>query len=165
MTMKSLSFQSGQRGMMMIEALVAILIFSLGILGMVGVNSLAVSSQSDAQFRSDANQFATEAIQQMWVSVDRTNATTLDATLGAFQHQSGGSTCAFSGAAAVNPVVATWVGAVMAAGSGLPGSTALMQQILVTNLGAGVNQVTVTVCWKAPGDAVARKHVMQSLIT
>jgi type IV pilus assembly protein PilV len=151
--------------MMMIEALMAILIFSLGILGMVGVNSLAVSSQSDAQYRSDANKFATEAIQQMWVSVNRNTATTLDASLIAFQHQTGGSTCAFSGGASANPVILDWVAAVTAAGPGLPGSTAAMQQVLVTNLSLGVNEVTVTVCWRAPGDLVPRKHIMQSLIT
>ena len=38
-----------QRGMMLIEALMAVLIFSLGILGMVGLNALAVSSQSDGR--------------------------------------------------------------------------------------------------------------------
>jgi type IV pilus modification protein PilV len=163
--MKSPSFQSSQRGMMMIEALMAILIFSLGILGMVGVNSLAVSSQSDAQYRSDANKFATEAIQQMWVSVDRTDANSLATSLNAFQHQPGGSTCAFSGAASQSPVITSWLSSVTAAGSGLPGSTPAMQQVLVSNLPSGVNEVTVTVCWQAPGDLVARKHVMQSLIS
>jgi type IV pilus assembly protein PilV len=150
--------------MMLIEALMAILIFSLGILGMVGVNALAVASQSDAQYRTDANKFATEIINQIWVNVDRTTDATIASSLGVFEHQPGGAACAFTGNPSTDPLITNWAAAVTAAGSGLPGATGAMQQISVANTTAGMNEVTVTVCWKASGDAVARKHVMKSLI-
>ncbi len=157
--------------MMMIEALMAILIFSLGILGMVGVNALAVSSQSDAQYRTDANEYANQIISQIWINAVRvtdpvTKAPTVTpASLDAFNHQgTTNANCTFSGAAATNPLVAPWVASVTAAGSGLPGATAAMVQILVENTATQGNDVTVTICWKAPGDAVARKHVMKSVI-
>ena len=159
-----LGSRSTQRGMMLIEALMAILIFSLGILGMMGVNALAVSSQSDAQYRSEANKFATQIINGMWVNVDRTSAATVATSLEPFKHKTAGAACAFTGDASADALVTNWVIAVRAAGSGLPGATAAMQQIDVANTAAGLNEVTVTVCWKAPGDAVARKHVMKSLI-
>ena len=76
MNKTSSSTPSSQRGMMLIEALMAILIFSLGILGMVGVNALAVSSQSDAQYRTEANRLATQIINQIWLSVDRSGTGT-----------------------------------------------------------------------------------------
>lgn len=151
--------------MMLIEALMAILIFSLGILGMVGVNALAVSSQSDAQYRTEANKFATQIINQMWVSVDRSTSASMAASLDAFKHQeTSDSNCHFSGGAATSTLVAPWVASVLAAGSGLPGASDTMQQIQVTNTATGKNEVTVTVCWKGPSDAVARRHVMKSVI-
>ena len=176
LTLSTLSIPPHQRGMMMIEALMAILIFSLGILGMVGVNALAVASQSDAQYRTDANKFATQIINQIWVSVVRTTdaagVTTVDpASLNAFNYQSTSSataSCSFSASAGdpstPSPIVSAWLNSVTAAGAGLPGATAAMQQIAVANTATQVNEVTVTVCWKAPGDAVARRHVMQSVI-
>ena len=78
---------SSQRGMMLIEALMAVLIFSLGILGMVGLNALAVSSQSDAQYRTEANRLATLIIGRIWVNVDRSTGTSVAASLIPFNHQ------------------------------------------------------------------------------
>lgn len=156
---------SGQSGMVIIEVLIAILIFSLGILGMVGINALAVSSQSDAQYRSDANKFATDIINKMWVSVDRTTTTTLSDSLVAFKHQTGGASCAFSGATSGSTVVSQWVDSVLAAGTGLPGATNAMQQIDVAETASGgINEVTVTLCWQAPTDNATRKHVMKAVI-
>ena len=42
-----------QGGFFLIEAMVAILIFALGILGLVAMGGTAVSSQSDAQYRTE----------------------------------------------------------------------------------------------------------------
>jgi type IV pilus assembly protein PilV len=162
MNMKSLS---SQRGMMLIEALMAVLIFSLGILGLVGVNALGVASQSDAQYRTDANKFATQVINRMWLSVNRATSATIASSLGAFKHQEHtNGTCSFSGDASADDLVTNWLAEVTAAGSGLPGATAAMQQIQVANTAAGMNEVTVTLCWKASGDLVPRRHVMKSLI-
>ncbi|MEI8324202.1 MAG: hypothetical protein WCH44_02360 [Betaproteobacteria bacterium] len=152
-----------QRGMMLIEALMAVLIFLLGIVGMVGVSALAVTSQSDAQYRTDANKFATQILNQIWVSVNRLgSAADMTTSLNSFKHQENGADCNFAaaeGAAATDPAVALWVAAVRAGGTGLPGADATMQQIVVAG-----NVVTVTVCWKAPGDLVARRHVMMSMV-
>ena len=47
-----------KRGFFLIEAMVAILIFALGILGLVAMGGTAVSSQSDAQYRTEASSLA-----------------------------------------------------------------------------------------------------------
>lgn len=60
-----------QSGVMLLEALIAILIFSLGVLGLVGIQASAVRASRDAQFRSDAGLLADQLIGQMRVS-DRT---------------------------------------------------------------------------------------------
>ena len=63
-----------QSGVMLIEALIALLIFSVGILGIVGMQSAAVQASGDAKYRSDAALLANQLIGRMWVS-DRTQAT------------------------------------------------------------------------------------------
>ena len=63
-----------ESGMMLIEALVAILIFSIGILALVGLQATAVKQSTDARFRSDAAALTNDIIAEMWVS-DRTTAT------------------------------------------------------------------------------------------
>jgi len=58
----------GQAGSILLEALVAILIFSIGILAIVGMQTTAVKAASDAKYRSDASLLAGELLGQMWVS-------------------------------------------------------------------------------------------------
>ena len=54
-----------QSGVMLLEALIAILIFSLGILGIVGMQSSAVAAARDAKYRTDAGLLANELIGAM----------------------------------------------------------------------------------------------------
>lgn len=155
--------------MVMVEVLIALLIFALAVLGMVGINAFAVSSQSDAQYRTEANKFAMQMINQIMLSVPRTTASFTNTTdmanaVTAFEHYpDAGTACSGTGTASVNPAVVNWVTAVQGT-QGLPGSVAGMQQIL-TNADGLLNEVTVTVCWQAPGDAVVRRHVMKAVIS
>lgn len=160
------NMRQGQRGVILIESLMAILIFALGILALVGVNSVATNTQSDARFRSDANRLASKIVNEMWVNVNRTNEVTVAASLAAFSHRADvADPCdrATAGTASADPLVTNWVA--MAAGGGvdgLPGATDKMQQIVV-NAAAG-NQVTVTVCWQAPSDVWVRRHSVTTYI-
>ena len=52
---------SRQRGATLLEALIGILIFSVGILALVGMQALAIKHMSDAKYRSDAAFFANAA--------------------------------------------------------------------------------------------------------
>ena len=60
-----MSLRKAQNGVMLLEALIAILIFSLGILGLVGMQASAVRASRDAQFRSEAGLLANELIGEM----------------------------------------------------------------------------------------------------
>lgn len=60
-----------QTGSMLIEALVGILIFSMGILAIVGLQAASIKVSSDAKYRSDASLLANQLIGEMWIS-DRT---------------------------------------------------------------------------------------------
>jgi type IV pilus assembly protein PilV len=63
---------SNQQGVVLIEAMVAILIFSIGMLGMVGMQANMVKNTSDAKFRSDASNIAMGRIGQIWADPDPT---------------------------------------------------------------------------------------------
>ena len=55
-----------QRGMLLIEGLIAILVFSLGVLAMVGMQAQSISHTSQAKYRVDAAFLANKLIAQMW---------------------------------------------------------------------------------------------------
>jgi type IV pilus assembly protein PilV len=54
------------RGFVLIEALVALLIFSFGVLGIVGLQASMTKAQSQSKFRADASLLAQQAIGAMW---------------------------------------------------------------------------------------------------
>jgi type IV pilus assembly protein PilV len=64
-----------QRGSFLLEALVAVLIVALGVLGLVGLQARAMQDTDESQFRSEAAYLANDVISRMWTS----NQTTLEA--------------------------------------------------------------------------------------
>lgn len=125
-----------QAGIMLLEGLIAILVFSLGILALVGMQGVAVKQVTDAKYRSDASLLASQLIGTMWVS-NRTPA----ALKANFDTTNGEST-----------ELTNWKVAVAAT---LPGITddANQPTVDVTSLGT-VNDgtVTMTIFWRTPGD-------------
>lgn len=59
--------ESLQKGMVLLETLIAIVIFSMGILAIIGLQSASKKLAVDAKFRSDAGFLASQTISQMWV--------------------------------------------------------------------------------------------------
>lgn len=55
------------RGVVLIEALVGILIFSIGVLGLVGLQAAMVKAQTQASFRAEAAQLAQDLVGRMWL--------------------------------------------------------------------------------------------------
>jgi type IV pilus assembly protein PilV len=160
--------RSGQQGMFLIEALVAILLFAVGILGMVGMSALATAAQSDAEYRTEAASVANQIAQQAWLNVDRVTGSTpalraasLATTLATFKHQTGGTDCNFSGDVATNAVATAWV---TTAALHLPGATTAMQRIDVNTDATGFNRMTITVCWKVPANPVPRQHTLVTYV-
>ncbi|MDD5176745.1 MAG: pilus assembly protein PilV [Sterolibacterium sp.] len=135
---------SRQTGSMLLEALIAILIFSMGILAIVGMQAAAVKASSDAKYRSDASMVANQLIGQMWAG-DRTPATMQTN----YQGSAGAGGAAYT----------AWLADVQAA---LPGAAAnpptVTVSLVVTNLPTNpvttvtTSLVTVTVRWLAPGE-------------
>ena len=115
---------------MLLESLIAVLIFSMGILAIVGMQASAVKASSDAKYRSDASMVANQLIGEMWVS-NRTPAT--------LQNN-------FQGGGGVDgPLYTAWLTDVQAA---LPGAAANPPVVTVS----AASLVTITVFWIAPGE-------------
>ncbi len=56
-----------QRGSILIEGLVAILIFSVGVLALMGMQSVAIKNASQAKYRNEAALLANQILSQMMV--------------------------------------------------------------------------------------------------
>jgi type IV pilus assembly protein PilV len=115
-----------QGGFTLIDVLIAILIFSIGVLALVALQVTSVRMSSNAQYRSEAALLVNQLIGHMWVS-DRTT-TTLQTNFN-------------TGGALYNQ----WAATVQAQ---LPGAAASAPTVVV----AADGQVTVNVFWKAPNE-------------
>jgi type IV pilus assembly protein PilV len=131
--MKASPVLKQQSGVMLIEALIAILIFAIGILGIVGLQANAVKQVTDAKFRSDAALLANQLIGGMWVT-DRV-ATTLQNNF----MKGKASYVTWAGTAT------TQAGTVMGT---LPGAAEFPPEVDVNAAGL----VTVTIYWRAPSE-------------
>jgi type IV pilus assembly protein PilV len=125
-----------QRGMMLIEALIALLIFSIGILGIIGLQASAVQQSTDARNRAEAAYLADQLMGRMWV--DNRSVANLQA-----KYQSCGSSC---------PGYWAWYGTVKATLPGVADNIADTQPQVSVD-GAGI--VTVSLFWRATSDTAA----------
>ncbi|HEY1460921.1 MAG TPA: type IV pilus modification protein PilV [Casimicrobiaceae bacterium] len=64
---RTVSSPRAQAGAYLLEALIAILIFSFGVLGIVGLQAQALRFTNDSEYRAEAVYLANSLISQMWV--------------------------------------------------------------------------------------------------
>ena len=57
-----------RQGSMLLEGLIAILIFSMGILALMGLQAASIANTGEAKFRADAAFLANKVISRMWVT-------------------------------------------------------------------------------------------------
>jgi type IV pilus assembly protein PilV len=60
--------QRSQRGVALVEALISILIFSFGVLGLIGLEASAINVSVDVEDRNRAALFASEIASTLWLS-------------------------------------------------------------------------------------------------
>jgi type IV pilus assembly protein PilV len=70
-------WRNNSRGIALIEALVAILIFAIGVLGLVGLQASMTRAQGAGKYRADASNLANEVIGLMWADNPKANGTQL----------------------------------------------------------------------------------------
>ena len=152
----SISMLHGQRGSVLLEALISVLIFSLGILALVSMQTAAARSTIDAKYRADAAFLANQIIGSLWGEVPGNRA---DYVNGADATQAGAGGCQAGGAAARSPEALAWLGQVARL---LPEATADRQQITINN-----DNITVRVCWLDRSDNAGgayHNHVISAQI-
>ena len=124
-----------QGGVMLIEALIGILIFSIGILALIGMQGVAIKNTTDARFRTEAAFLANGLVGQMWV--DLANLDKYDTSGGSYGPRD------------------NWVSAVERALPGVDVAANVLPPQVVYN--AANNQVTISIQWKQPGETQSCK--------
>jgi type IV pilus assembly protein PilV len=148
-----LKHRRSQSGVLLLEVLIALLIFALGVLGLVGLQANAIKQSGQAKYRADATLLANDLIGQMWI-------TSRDyATLNA----------AFTSTAPGGPNFLAWktrVEATLPGATSYPPTVALAQIAPLDAIAGGASapatpgltastRVTITMRWKAPGEPAA----------
>lgn len=123
-----------QQGAALLEALIAILIFSIGILAIVGMQAAAIKDVTDSKYRTQAAFLANQLFSDVWT------------------HAVNASTYAYPGSGAVPSSLAPWMAEVQGT-TGLPSATTLPPIITVTNATAQGGTVTVQLRWQLPEEA------------
>ena len=136
---------NNQAGVMLIEALIGILIFSIGILALLGMQGTAIKNTTDARYRSEAAFLATQIVGQMWVDMDNLASYKTDGT-----------------GPAIFPPRDNWMNSV--AGT-LPGAIAPSIDV-GPNPGLGLvdREVRVRVQWQQPGETETRQILILNRI-
>jgi len=134
-----------QTGSYLLEALIAILIFSFGVLGLIGLLGSSIRITNDARYRSEAANLASAMIADMWTMT----AAKMDTEFGA----SAGS----------GTKLATWK---TKAASLLPSAGTYPPTVDLTQAGLSPESrtVVVTVFWQLPGDTEKHQHLMTAQI-
>lgn len=133
-----------QSGMVLIESLISILIFSMGILALAGLQAASISNASSAKYRSEASYLADQMTSGMWAGGNLASLATYAC-----------SPC--TNATNGNAVTQQWAARAQAT---LPGVGGAANWPTIAFSVGNPNQVTVTVFWQAPNDTAMHNHVM-----
>lgn len=124
-----------ESGIALIEALISVLLLSLGILGLIGLQGSMSANLTDAKYRAEASFLANQLLGQMWI--DQTNLA---------KYAISGTSCTET-----YNQCSDWLTKV---GKALPGGGAR-----VTLNGTAV---TITVTWRTPGVGVSHNYVLSA---
>lgn len=130
------SSRAGQTGVMLLEALISILIFSLGVLALVGLQTVSIKQSGESKYRADAMLLANELIAEMWIG-DRSFANI------SAQFADGG------------PAYDAWLARVQQALPGVVDNPPTVQPVVAGVAADPSTVVTVQVNWKAPNEPAA----------
>lgn len=128
-----------QQGSVLLEGLIAILIFSMGILAVVGLQAAAIKTVADSQYRLEASFLANQLIAQMWT--DSANI----------------ANYALPGGAAAED----WEDEVKAT---LPGAANNLPTVNVVGDAASGYTVTMQLNWQTPAENSAHKYTTVAYI-
>lgn len=132
-----------QSGSVLLEALVALMLFATGIIGLIGLQAAAFSDVAQSKYRMEASFLANQIIASMWV--DKSAQVPSYASIGGTK-------------------TAAWLAQV---NNTLPGAATNPPTIVVTNKSDATGaryEVTVTISWVPPKDTVPHRYVGSAFI-
>ena len=148
---KPLPIRAREEGVMLIEALIAILIFSIGILAVVGMQATAIKNVTESKSRSEAAFLAEELMAQMWmdqnISPPPVQVNTSNVTVANYNYAASGSPPARLGT--ISPPTG-WIGRVT---TRLPGATTVLPIVTITNATPSGATVKIQIFWQLPEEA------------
>jgi len=145
-----------QKGVLLLEAMIAILLFSVGVLAVVGLQANAIKNVAQSKYRSDASFLVDQILGQMWAN--RNNV----------------ATYAYAGSGTAPGVAAAWVKQVQDAlpnAQSYPPTIAISTTNYVGPPAYAAHQITVTVRWQTADEfgstprPAAHQHTITTLIT
>lgn len=147
-----------QQGSMLLEALISILIFSIGILAIIGLQAASIKMSGDAKYRSDASLLANQLVGQMWADVASAVAAPSVCPANGFSANEFASYAGnyTPGTLTGNNNFDAWASSVLAALPN-PSASAVVNTVLTPNpCAAGTQQstattATITIGWQLPG--------------
>ena len=116
-----------QQGAVILESMIAILIFSIGLLAIVALQGVSIRNITGAKHRSDASLLSNQIIGQMWTADKNALPTNFSSPGGALYNN--------------------WVTTKVI--PALPGSSTNLPTITFT----GSQQATITIFWQEPGES------------
>jgi type IV pilus assembly protein PilV len=145
--MNSFTPKRAQAGALLLEALVAIVIFTIGVLALIGVQAAAMRSTSDSKIRLDAEFFIDQLVSDLTIDArapdGKVNFTRVS--------QRYASTTAGVG-------YTRWRDRVIdVANGGLPGAAVAQPTVVITDLSVGPTTLVgadIVVFWRAPNDSL-----------
>jgi type IV pilus assembly protein PilV len=148
---KPLPIRAREEGVMLIEALIAILIFSIGILAVVGMQATAIKNVTESKSRSEAAFLAEELMAQMWIDQNISPApvqvNTSNVNVANYNYPGSGSPPARLGT--ISPPTG-WIGRVT---TKLPGATNVLPKVTITNATPSGATVKIEIFWQLPEEA------------
>ena len=161
--------QTHQNGSVILEAMIAILVFSIGILSLVGMQATAISTVADSKYRSTAGFLADQMVGAIWANrevANTSNSITAIPDTGFCTPLPCGGTATPNATA----LAAAWVTNVQTA---LPQPTAgpIAPTVIICNAVSlpacpvvDVTRVVITVRWQAPKDPTPHHHTVLTYI-
>ncbi len=141
-----------QAGAYLLEALIGILIFSFGILGIVGLQAQAIRFTNDAEYRAEATYLANSLISTMWTDYDASSA----AAIAAFKakYTSGAGYTQFK-SKVVNDL----------SGATVPDPIVLVDDATLTAAPSTKSSVvSVQISWQLPGDSTIHNYTTSGVV-
>lgn len=153
--MKTNRFKAQESGSVLLEALIAILIFSIGILALVGMQATAINTVADSNYRSTAGFLADQIVGTIWANRSNAfNANTSNVMVASPDTAFLTFACNPCDATNGNAYTRAWV--TNGVSAQLPNGTA--------NIVINGTLVTVTVRWQPPDAQVAHRHIVSTTI-